>query len=179
MSEQWLDEARELVSAVDSGEREVEMSGIQEMEKLLVPGRQRLREMRNLVLELKGNIRVYARVRPFHNHGRESEAGLSPIQIMPDEKTLKIIDKQNTSHIFKFTRVFGQTSSQQVVFDKLSEFVQSALDGYPVCLLSYGQTGSGKTYTMVGSNGDKGKMAGIIPRAMKKILDAAAEMTLR
>jgi hypothetical protein len=53
------------------------------------------------------------------------------------------------------------------VFGEVSEFVQSALDGYSVCLLSYGQTGSGKTHTMQGS-GD-GPMRGIIPRAMQQV----------
>jgi kinesin family protein C1 len=46
--------------------------------------------------------------------------------------------------------------------------VQSALDGYNVCLFSYGQTGSGKTHTMQGSG--TGVMRGIIPRAVEQIL---------
>jgi len=37
---------------------------------------------------------------------------------------------------------------QELVFEEVSEFVQSALDGFNVCLFSYGQTGSGKTFTM-------------------------------
>jgi kinesin family protein C1 len=44
--------------------------------------------------------------------------------------------------------------------------VQSALDGYNVCLFSYGQTGSGKTYTMQGGTGDN---RGIIPRAIEQV----------
>jgi kinesin family protein C1 len=31
-----------------------------------------------------------------------------------------------------------------MVFEEVSKFVQSTLDGYHVCLFSYGQTGSGK-----------------------------------
>ena len=49
----------------------------------------------------------------------------------------------------------------------MAEFVQSALDGYNVCLFSYGQTGSGKTHTMQGYG--KGDMRGIIPRSIEKI----------
>lgn len=46
--------------------------------------------------------------------------------------------------------------------------MQSALDGYHVCIFSYGQTGSGKTHTMSGSG--TGPLRGIIPRAME-VLD--------
>ena len=53
------------------------------------------------------------------------------------------------------------------MFEGVSEFVQSALDGYNVCLFSYGQTGSGKTHTMQGSGA--GAMRGIIPRAMQQV----------
>ena len=34
----------------------------------------------------------------------------------------------------------------------LNRILQSALDGFHVCLLAYGQTGSGKTHTMLGSD---------------------------
>jgi kinesin family protein C1 len=44
---------------------------------------------------------------------------------------------------------------------EVSGVVQSALDGYDVCVFSYGQTGSGKTFTMQGT---PGKHEGIIPR---------------
>lgn len=50
---------------------------------------------------------------------------------------------------------------------EVSEFVQSALDGFNVCLFSYGQTGSGKTHTMQGSGA--GDMRGMIPRAMEQV----------
>jgi kinesin family protein C1 len=44
--------------------------------------------------------------------------------------------------------VFAPGTSQSAVFNEVSEFVQSALDGFNVCLFSYGQTGSGKvTFT--------------------------------
>ncbi len=53
------------------------------------------------------------------------------------------------------------------VFSGVSELVQSALDGYHVCLFSYGQTGAGKTYTMQGTDDPTGR--GIIPRAVEKV----------
>jgi hypothetical protein len=49
------------------------------------------------------------------------------------------------THSFVFDRTFGSGDGQEQVFLEVSEFVQSALDGFNVCLFSYGQTGSGKT----------------------------------
>jgi kinesin family member C1 len=74
---------------------------------------------------------------------------------------------------FEFDRVFDPTAKQEEIFEEVSQLVQSALDGYKVCLFSYGQTGSGKTHTMLGEgNGDA---RGIIPRAVAKIVQASQQ----
>ena len=51
------------------------------------------------------------------------------------------------------------------VFEEVSQLVQSAMDGYNVCVFAYGQTGSGKTHTMEGRPDDPG----IIARTMDLI----------
>ena len=43
--------------------------------------------------------------------------------------------------------------------------MQSALDGYNVCIFAYGQTGSGKTYTIQGTE----ENPGIVPRALQEL----------
>ena len=49
--------------------------------------------------------------------------------------------------------------------DQVAPLLQSALDGYNVCLLAYGQTGAGKTHTMMGGRGDE---EGVIPRSIRQ-----------
>ena len=60
------------------------------------------------------------------------------------------------------------------MFEEVSEFVQSALDGYNVTLFSYGQTGSGKTHTMQGVG--SGGMRGIIPRSIEQVAEYKATL---
>ena len=37
------------------------------------------------------------------------------------------------------------------VFEDTKHLVQSAVDGFNVCIFAYGQTGSGKTFTIYGT----------------------------
>jgi kinesin family protein C1 len=143
---------------------------IVELEKQLFEGEQLRRQMHNRIQELRGNIRVYVRTRPFlPGDGEESDPS---IDFCPDGESLSIVDHRGGgNHSFKFDKVFPPSSGQDAVFNEVSDFVQSALDGYHVCLFSYGQTGSGKTHTMQGSG--NGAMRGIIPRAVEKILEQA------
>jgi kinesin family protein C1 len=61
------------------------------------------------------------------------------------------------------------------VFEEVSQLVQSALDGFDVCLFSYGQTGSGKSHTMTGET--TGAQRGIIPRSVQKVMEQAELLT--
>uniref|UniRef100_A0AAQ4S7P6 Kinesin-like protein n=1 Tax=Gasterosteus aculeatus aculeatus TaxID=481459 RepID=A0AAQ4S7P6_GASAC len=143
-------------------------------------GEMERRQLHNAIQELKGNIRVFCRVRPLVEGGLSKHIQLSP----SDNKTITLA-KTEESHTgkaadtqknynFSFDRVFGPQSLQQEVFEEISLLVQSALDGYNVCCFAYGQTGSGKTYTMEG--GEYDECRGVIPRAVKQIFRAAEKL---
>lgn len=146
---------------------------IAELEAQVQAGEQLRRQMHNAIQELRGNIRVFVRTRPFLPGDKQNSD--SPIDVAPDGECLTILDRRNGSDLgFKFDKVFPPSAGQELVFDEVSDFVQSALDGYHVCLFSYGQTGSGKTHTMQGCG--NGPMRGIIPRAVEKILTQARNL---
>ena len=150
---------------------------IAELEEKLQSGEQLRRALHNRIQELRGNVRVYVRTRPFLPTDGAA-ARHSSIDILPDGESLTILGKHvGENHAFKFDKVFAPSTGQDMVFEEVSEFVQSALDGYHVCLFSYGQTGSGKTHTMQGSS--NGSMRGIIPRAVEQILSQASMMRLQ
>jgi kinesin family protein C2/C3 len=104
------------------------------------------KELFNLVQELKGNIRVFVRIRPLL---KSDGMTTSSIKCNDDEVTL-------TDKSFKFERVFCPKSSQIQVFDEVKALATSLLDGYNVCIFAYGATGSGKTHTMAGTPTDPG-----------------------
>jgi kinesin family protein C1 len=146
---------------------------IAELEADLLRGEELRRQMHNRLQELRGNVRVFVRTRPFLPNDKQHND--PAIDVSPDGESLSILDaRSNSRHSFKFDKVFPPSSGQDLIFQEVADFVQSALDGYQVCLFSYGQTGSGKTHTMQGSG--NAVMRGIIPRAVEQILMQAKVM---
>jgi len=145
-----------------------------ELEEKVREGETKRRKMHNLIQELRGNVRVFARVRPFLPNDKNKNQTQPWLQVQADGVSLHVLSTTpgqgkglEASHSFGFDKSFDPSSGQEDVFLEVSEFVQSALDGYNVCLFSYGQTGSGKTHTMQGLG--TGGMRGIIPRAVAQV----------
>eukprot|EP01059_Diplonema_ambulator_P004674 TRINITY_DN14382_c0_g1_i2.p1 TRINITY_DN14382_c0_g1~~TRINITY_DN14382_c0_g1_i2.p1 ORF type:complete len:676 (+),score=258.26 TRINITY_DN14382_c0_g1_i2:53-2080(+) len=139
------------------------------------------RMLHNSLQELKGNIRVFARLRPYL--GSEEEG--RNLFAFPDDLDNRKIEvseppsagvtgvvKANKASLFEFDKVFSQESTQSDVFQEVSQLVQSVLDGYKVCIFAYGQTGSGKTFTMEGAPGNEG----LIPRTVQLLFERSTEM---
>ncbi|GLT94847.1 hypothetical protein SLE2022_125650 [Rubroshorea leprosula] len=109
------------------------------------------RKLYNQLQDLKGNIRVYCRVRPFL--GGQSTRLVSVLGNI-DEGSITILTPSKYGKegrkAFTFNKVFGPSASQAKVFSDTQPLIRSVLDGYNVCIFAYGQTGTGKTYTMTG-----------------------------
>ncbi|CAJ2659986.1 unnamed protein product [Trifolium pratense] len=136
----------------------------------LIEGEKLRKELHNTILELKGNIRVFCRVRPLlpdESYSTEGKIISYPSSMEAAGRGIELA-QNGQKHSFTFDRVFAPDASQQEVFTEISQLVQSALDGYKVCIFAYGQTGSGKTYTMMGRPGHPGEK-GLIPRSLEQI----------
>ena len=119
------------------------------------------RRLHNKVIELKGNIRVFCRVRPILKHETIGmRNGVGDVYKYPDKtEDARMIElcAEASSHIsyrsnnklengskrwkFDFDRVFGPHTTQEKMFVEVCALVQSAMDGYRVCIFAYGQTG--------------------------------------
>jgi len=115
------------------------------------------RKLHNVVLELKGNIRVFVRVRPINEKEKPGEpAGESTITFAEDCK-VSVYDGNNARRKwFEFDKAFPPKTAQQDVYEEVKPLATSVLDGFNVCIFAYGQTGSGKTFTMTGNESNPG-----------------------
>ena len=185
----------------------------------------------NMMEDMKGKIRVFARVRPML--GFEADRGHRNALNIPDELTLDHIWKDKKRE-YSFDAVFSPDASQDKVrcahtapgiclspasdprlplrpwcapartacdaacawlpwqgcsaeplmadwlvlaqvFEDTRHLVQSAVDGYNVCIFAYGQTGSGKTHTIYGSEGNPG----LTPRGIHELFNVLDRWPLK
>ena len=110
----------------------------------------------NELVELKGNIRVFCRLRPTIKEDGGGAGAQLVSECDPDDDGLVNVMYKSRLQIFEVDRVFSAQSSQLEVFNEVQPLVTSCIDGYNVCIFAYGQTGSGKTYTMEGPRADPG-----------------------
>ena len=162
---------------------------LREAEEQIHEGEMLRKKLHNQILELKGNIRVFCRTRPltdeeasaempngaptisYTSQGEKSGKGLQ-LHVATNKQAKKRSSSGESCYNFDFDRAFQQDASQEEVFEEISQLVQSALDGYKVCIFAYGQTGSGKTHTMIG-NSDQ---PGMIPRSLEQIFQSGEKM---
>ncbi|RCV04771.1 hypothetical protein SETIT_1G027900v2 [Setaria italica] len=130
------------------------------------------RKLFNEIQELKGNIRVYCRIRPFRPWEDEKSTSVEYIgengELVLSNPTKK--GKEGGKN-FTFNKVFGPTTTQDMVFKDIQPLIRSVLDGYNVCIFAYGQTGSGKTYTMMGPENATEKEWGVNYRALNDLFN--------
>ncbi|KAG0450355.1 hypothetical protein HPP92_026937 [Vanilla planifolia] len=167
----------EIESQMNSKIKEL-TSLIEEYQTTKVSLEENLRREESNKLELKGNIRVFCRVRPFLSDVDARGADGSVISYPTSVESLgRGIDLMYSAqkYCFTFDKVFAHESSQDDVFVEISQLVQSALDGYKVCIFAYGQTGSGKTYTMMGKP-EAPEQKGLIPRSLEQIFETSQSL---
>ena len=150
-------------------------SDLKEIKEILMKEESLRRSLHNELQELRGNIRVFCRIRP--PLPRIEDPNITHIKVNPFDdsngvqtmEVTKPTNDNNSSSInslpqqFKFDRIFDIDEDNSEVFKEVGQLVQSSLDGYNVCIFAYGQTGSGKTFTML-NPGD-----GIIPMTISHI----------
>ena len=168
-----------LISKNDFSYYQSQVTEAKSTQEALFESERRRRELHNKLQEVRGNIRVFVRCRPFLEGDATDEINscrkppmldnLQPcLTFFKDESSLCLSTAafnaigsslRNTrsmlgspSQPFTFDKIFSMEATQRDVYKEVSELVQSALDGYRVCILSYGQSGSGKVRSNVPLN---------------------------
>ncbi|CAI9780861.1 unnamed protein product [Fraxinus pennsylvanica] len=164
-----LEDLREMKEDIDRKNEQtaaiLKMQGAQlaEMEALYKEEQVLRKRYFNIIEDMKGKVRVYCRLRPLC--GKEILEKERSVLTNVDEFTVEHMwrDDKVKQHIYD--HVFDGNATQEDVFEDTKYLVQSAVDGYNVCIFAYGQTGSGKTFTIYGSESNPG----LTPRAISEL----------
>ncbi|XP_039235691.1 translation initiation factor IF-2-like, partial [Pipra filicauda] len=100
------------------------------------------RRLHNDIQELKGNIRVFCRVRPVLPQESERQRGLHHLHFSPQDPKTLVLTRPDESHVgrerrpelrydFSFDRVFPPGASQQEIFQEIQLLVQVCLPKHP------------------------------------------------
>ncbi|KAM9183029.1 kinesin-like protein KIFC3 isoform 2-T3 [Mergus octosetaceus] len=110
----------------------------------------------NELVRLKGNIRVFGRVRPITKEDGEGPEAANAVTFDANDDAILHLLHKGKQVSFELDKVFPPQASQEEVFQEVQALVTSCIDGYNVCIFAYGQTGAGKTYTMEGTSTNPG-----------------------
>lgn len=143
---------------------------VQDLSSQLREEQQRRKRIHNQLQDMKGAIRVYARVRPPSAAEARDGVAVRRVDAFSLEAenagaALTPSSKRRECRSFSFDSVFDEHSTQEDVFSECSGLVSSAVDGFNVTIFAYGQTGAGKTHTMFGSD----EAPGVVPRATAEL----------
>uniref|UniRef100_H2MW05 Kinesin-like protein n=1 Tax=Oryzias latipes TaxID=8090 RepID=H2MW05_ORYLA len=125
----------------------------------------------NELVRLKGNIRVFCRVRPVSQEEQDSADAKTLLSFDSEDDAVLYLSNKGKTMTFELDKIFPPQATQEEVFQEVQSLVTSCIDGFNVCIFAYGQTGSGKTYTMEGVEGDPG----INQRALRLLFDEVTE----
>ncbi|XP_076003007.1 kinesin-like protein KIFC3 isoform X3 [Genypterus blacodes] len=123
------------------------------------------------LVRLKGNIRVFCRVRPVSQEEQDSTDAKNMLSFDSDDDALLYLSNKGKVMTFELDKVFPPQATQEEVFQEVQSLVTSCIDGFNVCIFAYGQTGSGKTYTMEGVE----ENPGINQRALRLLFAEVTE----
>lgn len=153
-------------------------SDLKEINDILIKEETLRRSLHNELQELRGNIRVFCRIRPPLPKIEDPDTSHIKVKPFDDNNGIQAMEviksnnytagsgnNNNAPQQFKFDKIFDIGEQNSEVFKEVGQLVQSSLDGYNVCIFAYGQTGSGKTFTML-NPGD-----GIIPSTISHIFN--------
>ncbi|XP_077942230.1 kinesin-like protein KIFC3 isoform X2 [Gasterosteus aculeatus] len=130
----------------------------------------------NELVRLKGNIRVFCRVRPVSLVEQDSVTMLS---FDSEDDAVLYLSNKGKMMTFDLDKVFPPRATQEEVFQEVQSLVTSCIDGFNVCIFAYGQTGSGKTFTMEGAVDNPGINQRALRLLFSEVTDKAPDWDYR
>ncbi|KAI1889957.1 hypothetical protein AGOR_G00168260 [Albula goreensis] len=125
----------------------------------------------NELVRLRGNIRVFCRVRPVSQDELNAAEAKNMVTLDPDDDAVLHLSNKGKGMTFELDKVFPPQATQEEVFQEVQSLIISCIDGFNICIFAYGQTGSGKTYTMEGVP----ENPGINQRALQLLFSEVSE----